>query len=117
MQSEWFLLSKYIIGAQTFPTKMVCNTEMELIDIFNIILLKIDLKKVTSLPESYYDRFRQELGININTSLSGPRIGQWIGNFPVGLILSPNPSIALPREFSLLDARWKTLKDSDNHWF
>ena len=52
---------------------------MEVLEIFQIIILKIDLKKVNTSPIAEYDDLRQQLGININTALSGPRIGQWIG--------------------------------------
>jgi len=41
--------------------------------------LKIDLNKVGLSTISEYESWRQELGVNINTALSGPRAGQWIG--------------------------------------
>jgi len=52
---------------------------VELIEIFKIIILKIDLTNVKLSSETEYDCLRQQLGININTSLSGSRAGQWIG--------------------------------------
>jgi hypothetical protein len=42
-------------------------------------LLKIDLKNSNSISPSEYESVRQELGVTINASLSGPRIGKWIG--------------------------------------
>ena len=52
---------------------------MELIELFRIIILKIDLKDVELRSNADYEDLRQELGVNINTSLSGPRVGKWIG--------------------------------------
>jgi hypothetical protein len=52
---------------------------MELIKPFKTIILKIDLSKVKAVPKREYESLRQELGININTSLSGSRAGEWIG--------------------------------------
>ena len=52
---------------------------MELVELFKIIILKIDLAKAKLIPQREYEALRQELGININTSLSGSRVGQWIG--------------------------------------
>lgn len=52
---------------------------MELIELFRIIILKIDLKGVELRSNADYEDLRQELGVNINTSLSGPRVGKWIG--------------------------------------
>jgi hypothetical protein len=52
---------------------------MELIELFRIIILKIDLKDVELRPNADYEGLRQELGVNINTSLSGPRVGKWFG--------------------------------------
>ncbi len=52
---------------------------MEWIELFKVIILIIDLKNanVDSYPD--YEHLRQELGVNINTSLSGPRVGKWVG--------------------------------------
>lgn len=52
---------------------------MELVELFRIIILKIDLGKAKLVTQPEYESLRQELGININTSLSGSRAGQWIG--------------------------------------
>jgi methylglyoxal synthase len=52
---------------------------MEWVELFKIIILKIDLAKAKLIPPQEYEAIRQELGININTSLSGSRAGQWIG--------------------------------------
>jgi hypothetical protein len=52
---------------------------MALIELFRIIILMIDLKNVKPGSCMDYDRLRQELGVNIDTSLSGPRVGKWIG--------------------------------------
>jgi hypothetical protein len=52
---------------------------MDLIEIFTIIILKIDLKKVKLSQAAEYDCLRQQIGINIDTALSGSRAGQWIG--------------------------------------
>ncbi len=52
---------------------------MELIELFRIIILKIDLKGVNLRLYADYESLRQELGVNINSSLSGPRVGKWIG--------------------------------------
>ena len=52
---------------------------MELIELFRIIILKIDLKGVNLGSYADYESLRQELGVNINSSLSGPRAGKWIG--------------------------------------
>lgn len=52
---------------------------MQLVELFRIIILRIDLGKATLVPQPEYESLRQELGITINTSLSGSRAGQWIG--------------------------------------
>jgi hypothetical protein len=52
---------------------------MELIEVFKIIILKIDLSNIKSSQRIDYEHLRQELGVNIDTSLAGPRSGQWIG--------------------------------------
>jgi hypothetical protein len=52
---------------------------MKLVELFKIIILKIDLKKTGLSTISEYESLRQELGVQINTALSGPRAGQWIG--------------------------------------
>jgi hypothetical protein len=52
---------------------------MELVELFKILILKIDLANAKLIPQREYESLRQELGININTSLSGSRAGQWIG--------------------------------------
>jgi methylglyoxal synthase len=52
---------------------------MELIELFRIIILILDLKDIKLGTYTDYEDFRQELGVNINTCLSGPRAGNWIG--------------------------------------
>ena len=52
---------------------------MEWVELFKIIILKIDLAKAKLIPQREYEALRQELGITINTSLSGSRAGRWIG--------------------------------------
>jgi len=52
---------------------------MELIELYRIIILKIDLKDVNLGSYADYESLRQELGVNIDASFSGPRVGKWIG--------------------------------------
>jgi hypothetical protein len=59
--------------------EMIWSCGMKLVELFKIIILKIDLKKTGLSTISEYESLRQELGVQINTALSGPRAGQWIG--------------------------------------
>ena len=52
---------------------------MEIVEFFKIMILTIDLKNVNLGPAPNYDGLRQQIGLTIDTSLSGPRAGQWIG--------------------------------------
>ena len=59
--------------------KLGDTIQMKLVQVFTFIILKIDLTKVKLNPVNKYENLRQQIGVDINTVLSGPRIGQWIG--------------------------------------
>jgi hypothetical protein len=52
---------------------------MNLIDVFRILILKIDLTHVDLGTAANYEGLRQQLGLTIDAALAGPRAGQWIG--------------------------------------
>ncbi|MGD8701401.1 MAG: hypothetical protein PVG51_11760 [Desulfosarcina sp.] len=52
---------------------------MNVIDLFRILILKIDLTHVNLGPAPNYEGLRQQLGLTIDAALAGPRAGQWIG--------------------------------------
>lgn len=60
-------------------TKLGDAIQMKLVQVFTIIILKIDLTKVKLNPVNKYENLRQQIGVDINTVLSGPRVGRWIG--------------------------------------
>jgi hypothetical protein len=52
---------------------------MNWVDVFRLLILKIDLTHVALGPTPNYEGLRQQLGLTIDAALSGPRAGQWIG--------------------------------------
>jgi hypothetical protein len=52
---------------------------MKMIDVFRLLILKIDLTRAALGPAPNYEGLRQQLGLTINAALAGPRAGQWIG--------------------------------------
>jgi hypothetical protein len=52
---------------------------MNVIDVFRLLILKIDLTHVAPGPAPNYEGLRQQLGLTIDAALAGPRAGQWIG--------------------------------------
>jgi hypothetical protein len=52
---------------------------MEWVELFKIIIVKINLAHVRLGPTPNYDGLRQQLGLTIEAALSGPKAGQWIG--------------------------------------
>jgi hypothetical protein len=52
---------------------------MEIINLSTIIVLKVDLKKVRMRRADMCESLRQELGVILDSTLSGSRYGHWIG--------------------------------------